>query len=81
MSEQRAKAIVRTEAAAVPNEADEKTAIDMFGKENLKKYWWTSNDENVRDAHAAAGARYTLGKAIDLNASFEVGGESMLKPA
>lgn len=80
LSEQRAKAIVRTEAAAAANEADEKTAIDMFGKENLKKYWWTSNDERVRDAHAIAGATYTLSKAIDLNQTFLVGGETMLKP-
>lgn len=81
LSVTRAKTIVRTEANAAANLASERTAYDMFGKDALKKWWITSGDERVRDAHVFAGIQYSRGKAIEADALFNVGGETMMRPS
>lgn len=77
----RAKTIVRTEANAAANIASEKTALDMFGKDSLKKWWITSSDERVRDSHVLAGLQYSRSRAIGFDDAFSVGGEYMMRPS
>lgn len=81
LSETRAKAIVRTEANAAANWASERTALDMYGKDNLKKWWYTSGDERVRDDHVVAGVIYSRDVAIGVDKPFRVGGEEMMRPS
>lgn len=81
LSDWRAKAIVRTEANAAANFATEQTALDMYGKDALKKWWSTSGDERVRDSHVAAGINYSRSKAIDVDKDFIVGGDYMKRPS
>lgn len=81
LSEWRAKTIVRTEANAAANLANEKTAYDMYGKENLVKWWLTSQDERTRDAHTIAGSIYTQSKPIPASELFNVGGEYLMRPS
>jgi HK97 family phage portal protein len=71
----RALTIARTQTAG---------ALDSGRHEGFRqsgvdgKSWITSGDDQVRDAHRAAGALY--GKAIPLDQAFVVGGERLMYP-
>tara|TARA_R100000479_G_scaffold7981_1_gene3378 strand:+ start:2489 stop:4120 length:1632 start_codon:yes stop_codon:yes gene_type:complete len=70
-----AKRIVRTESVNAANYATNQSAVDIFGKENLKKEWIATLDNRVRIDHIEAN-----GQVVNMEENFLVGGEELAYP-
>lgn len=69
-SNYQAQRLVRTEATNAANQGTMRSALDIYGKNELQKEWITANDERVRSNHAVAN-----GQIVDFEDKFLVGGE------
>ena len=69
-SNYQAQRLVRTEATNAANQGTMRSALDIYGKNELQKEWITANDERVRSNHAVAN-----GQIVDFDKKFLVGGE------
>ncbi len=77
-SNSQAQRLVRTEATNAANLGTMRSALDIYGANELQKEWISANDERVRDGHRTAGDKF-LGSGkpsiIDFDDKFEVNGE------
>lgn len=69
-SNSQAKRLIRTEATNAANQGTMRSALDIYGKNELQKEWIAARDERVRSNHAAAN-----GQIVDFEDKFLVGGE------
>ena len=69
-SNYQAQRLVRTEATNAANQGTMRSALDIYGKNELQKEWIAARDERVRSAHAVAN-----GQIVDFDKKFLVGGE------
>ena len=69
-SNSQAKRLIRTEATNAANQGTMRSALDIYGKNELQKEWIAALDERVRSNHAAAH-----GQIVDFEDKFLVGGE------
>ena len=69
-SNYQAQRLVRTEATNAANQGTMRSALDIYGKNELQKEWIAARDERVRSAHAVAN-----GQIVDFEDKFLVGGE------
>ena len=77
-SNSQAQRLVRTEATNAANQGTMRSALDIYGANELQKEWISANDERVRDGHRTAGGKF-IGSGrpsiVDFNDKFVVNGE------
>ena len=78
-----ARRVVRTEATNSASFATLRTAKDMYGAENLKKEWISTNDGRTREAHVTRGGKFADSGAstiVDFDEKFYTNGEYISRP-